>query len=68
MAIVRRGVMLSLRLASCWSVEVVNGGEGERCLSARLTLLTVKAALFVSAMISSISAREDGSNFFPFLP
>ncbi len=65
---VRRGVMLSLRLASCWSVEVVNGGEGERCLSARLTLLTANTALFVSAMTASISSREEGSNFLPFLP
>ena len=39
MAMVRRGVMLSFREASCCRVEVVKGGEGLRCLSVRLTVL-----------------------------
>ena len=65
---VRRGVILSLREASCWSVEVVNGGEGERCLSVRLMLLTENTAFRISAMMVSTCCAEDGSSFFPFLP
>ena len=65
---VRRGVMFSLRDASCWSVEVVNGGDGERCLSARLMVLTRNAALLVSSMMASIASRESGSAFLPSLP
>ena len=56
MAMVRRGVMPSLREASCCRVEVVKGGEGERCLSARFTLLTEKMPFSVSRTTASTSA------------
>ena len=42
MAMVRRGVMFSFREASCCMVEVVKGGDGERRLSVRFTLVTAK--------------------------
>ncbi len=51
MAMVRRGVMLSLREASCCKVEVVNGSDGERCLSVRLMFVTVKDLSPMSAMM-----------------
>ena len=60
--------MFSLRDASCCRVEVVKGGDGERCLSARFTLLTVKGWACTSRQISWVSASEAGSYFFPFLP
>ena len=68
MAMVRRGVMDSLRLASCCMVEVVKGGEGERFLSVRFTDLTVKAAFFVSSTTASTSAADFSSAFLPFFP
>ena len=68
MAMVRRGVMESLRDASCCMVEVVKGGEGERCLSVRLTDLTVKGRFSVSWTTASTSASDLSSAFFPFLP
>ena len=68
MAMVRRGVMLSFRLASCWRVEVVKGGEGERCLSCRLTDLTAKAAFFTASTTASTSSMEFRSFFLPFSP
>ena len=68
MAMVRRGVMDSFRLASCWRVEVVKGGEGERCLSWRLTVLTVKTAFFTASTTASTSWAERSSRFFPFSP
>ena len=42
MDMVRRGVMLRRREASCWRVEVMNGGAGDFCFSPRLTPETVK--------------------------
>ena len=68
MAMVRRGVMDSLRLASCCMVEVVKGGEGERFLSVRFTDLTVKTAFFVSSTTASTSAADFSSAFLPFFP
>ncbi len=41
MLIVRRGVIFSLRLASCCSVEVMNGGAAVRFFLPRLILPTV---------------------------
>ena len=43
MLMVRRGVMFSLRLASCWRVEVMNGGAGVRFFLPRLISPTVNA-------------------------
>ena len=68
MAMVRRGVMESFRDASCCMVEVVKGGEGDRCLSVRLTLPTVKTAFSVSRTTASTSAADFSSAFFPSLP
>ena len=68
MAIVRRGVMLSLREASCCSVEVENGGEGLRFLSVRFTLLTANGRSRSSCWIRSISACDCGSYFLPPCP
>ena len=68
MAMVRRGVMLSLREASCCKVEVVNGSEGERCLSVRLMFVTVKGSLPISAMMPSTCSPEAGSTFLPSFP
>ena len=65
---VRRGVMESFRDASCCMVEVVKGGEGERCLSVRLTDLTVKGRFSVSWTTASTSASDLSSAFLPFLP
>ena len=49
-------------------VEVVNGGAGERCLSARFTLPTVKGIWRSSCSSVSTSSREAGSYFLPFFP
>ena len=68
MAMVRRGVIFSLRDASCCKVEVVNGGAGERCLSARFTELTVKGSSRSSSMMAWASPSLDGSYFLPPLP
>ena len=68
MAMVRRGVMFSLREASCCKVEVVKGGEGERCLSTRFTLFTAKGRDCTSSQIFWVSSREAGSCFLPFFP
>ena len=68
MAMVRRGVMFSLRLASCCMVEVVKGGAGERCLSLRLTEVTVKVSFSTWAMMASTAASVGMSAFLPFLP
>ena len=68
MAMVRRGVMLSFREASCCMVEVVKGGEGLRCLSVRFTLFTEKAAFSVSRTTASTSAWLFSSAFFPSFP
>ena len=68
MAMVRRGVMESFRDASCCMVELVKGGEGLRCLSVRLTLLTVKAAFSVSRTTASTSWADFSSAFLPSFP
>ena len=56
MAMVRRGVIFSLRDASCCKVEVVNGGAGERCLSARFTDFTAKGRPCSSSITACVSA------------
>ena len=56
MDIVRLGVMPSRRLASCWSVEVMKGGEGLRCFLPRFTLCTLKGLPVTAAMTASVSA------------
>ena len=68
MAMVRRGVIPSLREASCCRVEVVKGGEGERCLSVRFTLLTEKMPFSVSRTTAPTSAWERSSAFLPSFP
>ena len=62
------GGHISLREASCWRVEVVKGGDGERCLSARFTLLTEKVRDITSSQMAWVSAWEAGSYFLPFFP
>ena len=61
---VRRGVMLSLREASCWSVEVMKGGAGLRFFSDFLTLLTPKDCPFSSESTCSTSSALCSSRFF----
>ena len=68
MAMVRRGVMLSFREASCCMVEVVKGGEGLRCLSLRFTDFTRKGTFSVSWTTASTSSADFSSAFLPFLP
>jgi len=64
MDMVRAGVMFSLRLASCWRVEVVKGGAGLRSLSCRFTLVTEKGAADTARTTSSASSRLRSSIFF----
>ena len=61
MDMVRAGVMFSLRLASCWRVEVVKGGAGLRSLSCRFTLVTEEVVRAVSAAPFSVTRvkRQD---------
>ena len=68
MAMVRRGVIFSLREASCCKLEVVKGGVGLRCLSVRFTVLTAKASFFSSATMRWVSASSLGSYFLPSTP
>ena len=68
MAMVRRGVMFSLRDASCCRLEVVKGGVGLRCLSVRLTVLTVNVSFCSSATMRWVSASSLGSYFLPSTP
>ena len=68
MAMVRRGVMFSLREASCCKLEVVKGGVGLRCLSVRLTVLMEKVCACSSATMRWVSASSLGSYFLPFTP
>ena len=55
----------SLRPASCWSVEVVNGGAGKRCAGFSSALATVKVApmqvLRNSSACSRVSKRDESS-------
>lgn len=60
---VRLGVMLSLREASCCSVEVMNGGAGFFFFSVFLTLSTAKGLPSISASTCSTSARQVSSFF-----
>ena len=64
MDMVRAGVMFSLRLASCWRVEVVKGGAGFLCLSWRFTLDTEKGAAETAWTISSACSLLVSSIFF----
>ena len=50
MDMVRRGVMLRRREASCCKVEVMKGGAGLRCFSPRFTLLTIKGSSLTASM------------------
>ena len=65
---VRRGVMFSLREASCCKLEVVKGGVGLRCLSARLTVLTEKRSFCSSDTMRWVSTSSLGSYFLPSTP
>ena len=56
MDMVRRGVMPRRRLASCWRVEVMNGGEGLRCFLPRLTLSILNSCPVTAAMTASVSS------------
>ena len=58
--------MFSLRLASCWRVEVMKGGAGLRCLSWRFTPVTVKGAACTASMTALTSASLFSSTFFSF--
>ena len=68
MAMVRRGVMFSLRDASCCKLEVVKGGVGLRCLSVRFTVFTANCSCFSSSTMRWVSASSFGSYFLPFTP
>ena len=48
-----RAPMPNLRLASCWSVEVMNGGEGLRVLGLASTDLTVRSRELIACTASS---------------
>ena len=65
MLIVRRGVMFSLRLASCWSVEVMNGGAAVRFFLPRLILPTMNG-LPVTALTTCIACSSFFSSALPF--
>ena len=57
--------MPSLRPASCWSVEVVNGGAGKRCAgfsSARATVKVASMQLRRNASASSRVSKRDESS------
>ena len=47
---VRRGVMPRRREASCCRVEVMNGGDGLRCFSPRLTLAILNGSADTAAL------------------
>ena len=64
MDMVRRGVIFSLREASCWRVEVVKGGAGLRILSVRFTERTVKGWSFTALATSVTSSWLCRSIFF----
>ena len=63
MDMVRTGVMPSRRDASCWSVEVMNGGEGARDFSPRFTLRISKGLPSTSAITAATSSAERSSRF-----
>ena len=64
MDMVRRGLMFSFRLASCWRVLVIKGGAGERVLSWRLMELTWKGAVWMAARTWSTCSLDFSSTFF----
>ena len=53
--------MFSFRDASCWRVEVMKGGAGERFLSCRFTLFTVKGVSFTASVTVLTSSPPDSS-------
>ena len=68
MRMVCAGAKPSLRLASCCSVEVVNGGGGLRLAGLASTVATVKAALSSACLKASASAPVPMSSRWIFLP
>src|SRR6266851_2925639 len=58
-------VKWSLRLASCWSVEVMKGAAGFRLRSPRVTLLTRQVAPWSPVMTLRVSASEGRLAFSP---
>jgi len=58
-------VKWSLRLASCWSVEVMKGAAGFRRRSPRVTLLTRQVAPWSPVMTLKVSASEGRLAFSP---
>ena len=64
--IVRRGVMPSRRLASCWWVDVINGGDGLRCFLPRLTVFTLNGASFVALITVFTSSWDLSSSLSSF--
>ena len=66
---VRRGLSAGrVQSVATRMVEVVNGGDGERCLSICLTDSTRNISPSSSCIIASTSERLCNSTFFPFLP
>ena len=63
-AMVRAGDMFSLRLASCWRVEVVKGGAGWRFFSCRFTFATDHVPAETAEMTASASSWLCSSSFF----
>ena len=55
----------SFRAASCWRVEVMNGGDGFFLRSPRSTVLTTNAACSSSATMAWVSSPVDGTIFSP---
>ena len=64
MLMVRRGVMFSLRLASCWRVEVMNGGAGVRFFLPRLISPTANG-FPVTAFTTHIACSSFFSSALP---
>ena len=64
--IVRFGLNASLRLASCWSVEVVNGGAGLRdCLRVATFVTSGFSVRSIAAWTSAVSPSPIGSPLSP---
>src|SRR3954451_4344805 len=63
-AIVRLEENPSLREASCWSVEVVNGGLAERLRSAFLTSATIQSAARERVAASVAEPSSPRTNLF----
>lgn len=64
MDMVRRGVMFSFRLASCWRVEVVKGGAGWRFFSVRRMPVTTKGLVLMSSRMAFTCSSLASSAFF----